>query len=437
VNVPLPLAPAVPLQPATALASGSDCSPAGSGVTADLTLGYETYVTGGSGAAQGRAVALDADRDQFVAGLLTTPAGATLGFVAKYLPSGVLDARYGTGGVSAFALTDTFSGATDLTEFHGVAVLQGGSADVVGTMTDPTSGNHTAFFGQVDRGGAQIVYTALTVESPNPYPNSFDSVAVDGAGNGYATGVVSGVLQFPQTGGLGMAQFDPTGQLTSGVAYDFSGSGISVGGSGIAVDGAGSVALVAGTAIDNGTGTRFGFDASFTVSPITIDGAYLLSGSTPGDVVLSGVAMVPGTPTSGYFAGGTSGAGGTHGYVARINELSGAVTAEYTLASSASSLSGIAVAANGNVYVIGTDVNPATGRTNAVVQALDAALANVLASALVGGSDGSGNETGSAIALDASGNVYGVGTTTSDDVSTDGTTLNGPSDAWLFRLDNP
>src|SRR5262249_20830535 len=154
-----------------------------------------------------------------------------------------------------------------------------------------------------------------------------------------------------------------------------------------------------------------------------------------GDVVLSGVAMVPGTPTRGYFVGSIpDAAAGTAGYVATIDTTNGAVLADHTLGGGPSALSGVAAGAGGNVYVIGTALNPMTGATNAVVQQLDAALATVLASVLVGGSDGSGNEAGVALALDNSGNVYGVGTSTSDDASTDGTRLAGTSDAWLFQL---
>jgi hypothetical protein len=104
-----------------------------------------------------------------------------------------------------------------------------------------------------------------------------------------------------------------------------------------------------------------------------------------------------------------------------------------------SSAAGVAVGPSGSVYLVGTSTNPATMRNNIQLTRMDGALNVVGTPVLVGSPTDSGSESGAAIAIaiaadDTGEHVIGVGTTSSTDLSTDGTTLNNPtSDAVLFR----
>jgi hypothetical protein len=106
---------------------------------------------------------------------------------------------------------------------------------------------------------------------------------------------------------------------------------------------------------------------------------------------------------------------------------------------------GIALDAQGRVHVVGTTgstnfptpngfkTSPrATNDTDAFVAVLNAAGALVWATYL----GGAGADTGQAVAVDGAGKTYVTGILESDGPSTDGTTLQGTSDAFAAKLDS-
>jgi hypothetical protein len=431
--------------------SAVDITSGTSGINPSLTVTADTYVTQSANAVQGLAVTLDAAGDQFVGGVVTNGSGAAvLGFVAKYLPGGTtLDASFGTAGIVAW----NYNSGTDPSDVRGIAVLSNGTIDVVGALVDPAA--NSPYFQQLDSTGAFLGNaTTLYFQAPNLNPNFFTGIAVDTSGNAYLTGVGSGTTFAPH-GAADIAEFDSSGNFIGGIGFYPGGGYDRATSNGVAfgVDSTGTpYALIGGNASPNSAGFADGMSAFitapivFNVSTIGIDIETpndINPGAPPGNVTYTGAAVPLGSAAVGFFSGtmdDPSGTG-TDGFVAQIDVPNGTILGTpFVLHDGTSSFSGIALGASGNVYVIGTDVNPTTGLNNAVVYQLDSGL-NQLAFAMVGspdgGSSGIGTETGRAIALDANENVYGVGTSTSDDASSDGTVLNGPSDAWLFHLSNP
>ena len=108
----------------------------------------------------------------------------------------------------------------------------------------------------------------------------------------------------------------------------------------------------------------------------------------------------------------------------------------------------VTVDASGNMYLVGTTSSLDFPTTSGVVQSTLSGQSNVFVTKLTAAGTaafstylgGSGTDSGAGIALDASGNIYIIGTTTSTNFPTTAgvrqTTLNGPSDAFVAKL-NP
>ncbi|WP_197216352.1 SBBP repeat-containing protein [Cytobacillus firmus] len=313
------------------------------------------------------------------------------------------------------------------------------------------------------------------------------SIAVDSAGNAYITGSITSTFDFPTTPGVFQTTSDgyqdafvtklnPTGSalvystLLGGAQYFDQGLGI-------AVDAAGNAYVTGLTGSPDFPTTTGAFDTTFKggsigtdafVTKLNATGSALIystfiSGTDDDegiDIVVdgSGNAYVTGNTTSFDFPT-TSGAfrtahnGGFYdAFVTKINPTgSTLVYSTYLGGIGFDQASGIAIDAAGNAYVTGfTDSSnfPTTpgvfdttfngGEFDAFVTKLNATGSAVVYSTYLGGEL---RDIGNGIAVDAAGNAYVTGLTTSRNFPTTSgafdTTFNGgPFDAFVTKL-NP
>jgi hypothetical protein len=267
-----------------------------------------------------------------------------------------------------------------------------GSSDFPGTAGSPIQsahgGDHDAFVTKLNAAGTALVYSTYLGSNG---VDAGDAIAVDAAGNAYVTGNTNS-SNFPGTAGSaiqstfgGRRDAFVTKLNAAGTSLLYStylgGSGDDVG-RGIAVDQAGNAYVV-----------------GFTSSP-----------SFPG--------------TAGSAIQSTL-RGGEDAFVTKLNAAGTAlVYSTYLGDRSLDAGSGIAVDAAGNAYITGStssDNFPGTagspiqstigGHFDAFVTKLNAAGTSLLYSTYLGGT---GADAGFRIAVDAAGNAYVTGNTTSD-----------------------
>ena len=315
-------------------------------------------------------------------------------------------------------LYSTFLGGSSADYGYGIAVDDAGNAYVTGFTysTDfpatggpdlTHNGSQDALVAKVNAAGTGIVYAGFLGGSGGDVGNG---IAVDGAGNAYITGH-TGSTDFPAIGGPDLtynggeqdafvAKVNAAG--TALVYAGFLGGSGNGSGSGIAVDGAGNAYV---------TGDTWSTDFPVTGGPdLTYNGGW--------DVF---VAKVNAAGTSLVYAGFLGGSSDDYG-------------------------NGIAVDDAGNAYVTGytgsTDF-PATGGPDLTYNGGDydafVAKVNAAGTALVyaGFLGGSGNGSGSGIAVDGAGNAYVTGDTWSTDFPVTGgpdLTYNGGRDAFVAKV---
>ncbi len=379
---------------------------------AGTALLYAGYI-GGSGFDVGTSIAVDAGGNAYVTGFTNsteatfpeavgpdlTHNGVGDAFVAKVNPTGTA------------LLYAGYIGGSRNDEGRGIAVDAGGNAYVTGrtNSTEATfpvtvgpdlsynngQGGSDAFVAKVNPTGTALVYAGYIGGS------SFDQgsgIAVDAGGNAYVTGFThSTEATFPEAfgpdlthNGVGdafVAKVNPTG--TALLYAGYIGGSDNDGGSGIAVDAGGNAYV---------TGNTASTEASFPVSrgpDLTYNGG----------LVDAFVAKVDAAGSALVYAGYIGGNGDDLG-------------------------SGIAVDAGGNAYVTGRTNStaasfPVTGGPDITFNGgFDAFVAKVSLFPL-GGSvlryagyiGGSGNDSGSGIAVDAAGNAYVTGHTDSTEAS--------------------
>jgi hypothetical protein len=308
-------------------------------------------------------------------------------------------------------------------------------------------------------------------------------IAVDASGNAYVTGN-TGSVNFPTTpgtlqttyGGLDTDAFvSKLNAAGSALLYStYLGGSANEGGGGIAVDASGNAYVTGGTGSSNFPITPGAFQTTFGgtfdafVSKLNAAGSTLLYstylGGSDGDggsgikIDALGNAYVTGLTDSSNFpitpsAFQTTFGGKSDAFVSKLNAAGSALLYSTYLGGSGDENSGlgsgrIAVDASGNAYVAG-DTNssnfpttPGAFQTNlggggrdAFVSKLNAAGSALLYSTYLGGS---GDESGSGIAVDASGNAYVTGFTQSSNFPTTTgvfqTGLHGPTDAFVSKL---
>jgi N-acetylneuraminic acid mutarotase len=448
------------------------------------SLAFSTYL-GGSGSDYGRAIAVDAGRNTYVTGHTespnfpvtpgafdtTYPAGAgSAGFVAKFNSSGALVWATYLGGPGpgndplAIAVDSSgnvyVTGNTSSTAFPTTAgAFQTSFAGGVG------GGPVDAFVTKLNPSGSALVYSTYLGGSNQDFGG--EAIAVDAAGNAYVTGETRS-SDFPTTAGAFqttlnafqgafVTKLNPTGSALVYSTYLSGSSGFIQDGFGIALDASGDAYVTGRTDATNfpttpgafqstksGGGGFENFDAF--VTELNPAGSGLLystylggSVSDEGDGIVvdgSGNAYVAGYTGSANFpttAGAFQSAlaGGRDAFVTKLNPSGTGLVYSTYLGGSGDELVGeggnpITLDASGNAYVVGwtsstnfPTVNPVQaangGGRDAFVAKLNASGTGLGYSSYLGGS---GDDTGSSIAVDGSGNAYVTGSTTSSNFPT-------------------
>ena len=341
-----------------------------------------------------------------------------------------------------------------------IAVDAGGNAYVVGTTasldfpttpgTDRTlGGDQDAFVAKFSPSGALLYATYLG----GPCDDAGLGIAIDGAGNAYVTGRTNGLCTSNLPSGVLVAKLNSTGGLI--YSFTFGGSLADTSrGHAIAVD-AGGNAYVTGTAqastrdfptTPNAYRTTDcnGFLADGFVAKVNPSGTgFVYSTFLCGTANDSPNAIAVDAAGNAYVAGSTDshdfpvvnafqpthngGPAGTTGFVAKLDSTgSNLVYSTYLGGTFGDVVNGIAVDGQGNAYVTGETTGGDFPTTAGVVQpkapfpicfieiCADAFVAKfsptgsrIYSTFLAGGL----NDSGGAIAVDATGNVYVAGST--------------------------
>ena len=428
-------------------------------LTIDPVLSYSTFL-GGTGGDSGTAVAVDASGNMYLVGTTSsTNFPVTSGVVQSTLAgaSNVFVTKLNSSGTPVFS---TYLGGSGSDSGAGIALDASGNVYVTGTTTStnfPTTGvgqttlngSSDAFVTKLNPTGTALIYSTYLGGSGEENGNA---IAVDASGNAYVTGAttsidfptVSNSFQTAYGGGNADAFIAKLSPNASSLVYSsYLGGGAGESAASVAVDAAGE-AFVVGTTSSTDFPTVTPLQATFGgggadvfVSKFNAGGTALvfstyLGGSgtdqgtslaldASGNVYLTGSTASANFPTVGPVQGTLAGA--ANAFVSKL-AASGStlVYSTYLGGSGTDSGNGIAVDASGNAYVVGatssTDfpsINPMEGFTSPD----DAFVAEVAA----GGAaftfssylGGSGNDTASALAVDSTGNLYIIGTTGSID----------------------
>jgi hypothetical protein len=260
---------------------------------------------------------------------------------------------------------------------------------VVNAQQGVNNGSYDAFVTKINAGGASIAYSTYLGGSAQ---DAGYGIAVDGAGNAYVGGTT----------------FSPNFPLVNPFQTTFSVTGYTAFVTKINSTGG---ALLYSTYL-GGSGSQFG-------TAITVDGAgaaYLAGNTTSSDFPLVNPIQASLGP-SGFY----------HGFVSKLNAAGSALVFSTFLGGNSSDQpQGIAVDDNLNTYVTGftsstnfPTANPIQGSNkggnDAFLTKINAPGSALVYSTYLGGS---GNDSATGIALDASGNVYLSGFTTSTDFPT-------------------
>ena len=451
----------------------------------DSSQNWVTYITGTNYVATGQAVTVDINGNAYVTGAVNEGTGKQA-FVAVYDSNGDTPPIFFT----TFQAVDVGLNGDSVVHYNnsegtGIALDGSGNIYVVGTATNPQTRGQEAFVMRFDStGNVNQPYVLDTT-----YGDGFNSVGINlqtlaeeplnvqGNGivvapDGTATIIGTGNFQDPLTGQIHqdvfLAQINPDGTiplLRDGQTYyafgfapasfgnDSQGNPLftSLLGNGIAVSPDGSTGYISGTG-NTPSASSDSFVLSFTLaSPVggnqltgfTLNGAAQVLASNDGPVTGNGIAV---------GADGTVYQGGTYTYqengqtspypyaVSWMNDLSTYVNQGLDDSLPGGTGTGIAVDPAGNVYLTGSGFDSA-GSQRAFVDFLQAGGGQqfgVNDTYLTGQSpSGSGQEAGWGVAYSAANNsVFLVGDTSSSNLSTDSTTLNGTQDAFLANTGN-
>jgi hypothetical protein len=394
----------------------------------DATQNWAAYVTNTASTATGQGVAQDSRGNIYVTGS-TDESTTKSAFVAGY------DANGNQLFFTKFQAKDVSTGINfNHSEGHGIALDGSGNIYVTGKATNPTTRLQDAFVMRLSASG---------VVDPT-YGVGFDTGGLGNAsGNGIAVtphglATIVGSARFAGND-VFVAQVASDGSVTYGNALppvdfqDSSGNGLynAVTGNSVALSPDGTMVYV------SGTGSHA--DGSSDIMVTLMDAA---TGSHP-----SGFSAVsnPGGAGNGIVVGadGTVHQTGTttiqsngqaSTYAVAISWTADLTTSSYTVYDSSTTTgTGIAVDPAGNVYLTGTAPD-VFGNTRALVDFLDPTGA--VSDTLLIADMGSGNESGAGIVYSQDGTIYVAGSTTSSNLSTDGTSLNGQQDAFLANVGN-
>jgi len=365
----------------------------------DPVLSYATYL-GGSGGDQGNDIAVDASGNAYVTGSTASTDFPTTTGVYQSALSGNGDAFVAKLDPAGSALVYcTYLGGRGEDSGNSIAVDSSGNAYIggrTGSTDFPTTagvfqaalkGTSDAFVTKLNADGSALVYSTYLGGTSADYGGS---IAVDTSGSTYVTGVTfSG--DFPVTPGV----FQPTFASVTGVADAFI-TNLSPDGSTLVYS-----SFLGGTGSDQTSG-------------VAVDGAgnAYLTGST-NSTNFPTVAPLQSTP-----------GGGTDAFVAKVNaDGSALVFSTYLGGSGDDQGFAIALDTSGNAYVTGSTAsanfptvgpfqNALSGGVDAFVSKLQGDGPALVYSTFLGGS---GNDVGTSIAVDSSGNAYVTGQTASAD----------------------
>ena len=241
-------------------------------------------------------------------------------------------------------------------------------------------------------------------------------------------------------------------------SYLLPGSSVNAEASAVALDSAGNIYL-AGTAL-----TTSGYNACFVakLNSSSTTAAYVtLIGGSGGDSIASAIALdssgniyMAGATDSAYFPADTSylnyyAGSSVDAFITELNNSATAVNnfSHYFGGSGYDVFNGVALDADDNVYLVGTTTSPdllvgpalttLRGQSNAFVVEFTSAGGPVYSTYL----GGSGIDSGNAIAVDALGDAYVTGSTTSANFPVAGgpfqSTLKGGMDAFIAKIGPP
>jgi RHS repeat-associated protein len=373
----------------------------------------------------------------------------------------------------------------DLTEHTPVLYQEvaGTPQPVSGHFVDLGSGQFSFAVGAYDPSQTLVLDPAVSYATylGGSGSDSANAVAVDSAGNAYCVGtasstnfpVTSGAYQTSNHGGTNVFISKLTAGGTSLAYSTYLGGSANDTGKGIGVDSSGNV-YVTGSAASGGAiafpTTSGAFQTSFGgggtdafVTKLNAAGNDLVystlyggNGNDVGNAIAvdsSGRAYITGSTTSTNLSTSSplqvSNGGGTDAFVAEFNGAgTGLVYASYLGGSGIDIGNGITVDGSGRIFITGLTTSPnfptasayqsiSGGGQDAFVTALAASGSSYLFSTYVGGS---GIDSGNAIAVDASGNVFVTGSTNSPNFVTSSgayqTSLgaSGATNAFVTRL---
>jgi hypothetical protein len=308
-----------------------------------------------------------------------------------------------------------------------------GGVYVVGTATDKALGTTDAFVMKFDANNQLLPVANYGGGIGGGLDDSGEGIAVDALGEATITGgfqVTAGetdIFAVKYTADGSSANF-AIYYLSPDLDPNFAGSA----GHAIALDGTGAHAYLAGSVLPTGG------DNDILVQQIdntTGDPGYTFTMPNPGsDDALNGIAVDANGQV--YVAGTLDYSGTQFGFVAQVSADGQSLVAQDQL-TAMQSVTGISldpgtagVHGSSSVYVVGFGP-PGSTVFHAYVEKLDSAL-NIRDLAYT---SASGSDTGSGISYDLnSGNAYIAGTTTSNNLATDSTTLNGSQDAFLANF---
>jgi hypothetical protein len=383
-------------------------------ITPYAILNWTTYVSGTTGAGNGRGVAVDTSGNIFTTGY--TESGTTkMAFVAEYNPAGSRLA------FTAFQVQDP-SVHYSQSEGHAVAVDNAGGVYVVGKATNAALGTTDAFLMKFDATNQLMPVPGSGVGIGEAFDDSGEGVAVDAAGQVTMTGTLQPVAGETD---IFAARFLATGSsLVFATFYTFPQADGSAGNA-IALDSTGNKAYLAGSIHLIGGDNDI---LAIQIDNATGDLIYTLTMTNPGDDALNGIAVDK--MGKAYVAGTTSTSGTTNAYVAELSADGTSIINQFVISRGQTGTGITLDPGTGDIYVVESGP-PGGSILHAYVEKYDSTLKlHDLAY-----TSGSGSDIGSGVAYDpSSGNAYIVGTATSSDLSTDGTTLNGTSDAFLSNV---